>query len=424
MMTSSQQRHAIIAATLGNSLEFYDFIIFAFFAIQIGQTFFPSDNSFLSLVASLATFGAGFITRPLGAFILGGYADKHGRKPAMLMSMLMMGMSTLLLVSTPGYNTIGIIAPILAVFSRLIQGFALGGEVGTATPYLMESADINKRGSAVAWQGASQQIATTFGALVSFFLSILLNETQLSTYGWRIALVLGVCIVPFALWIRHTLPETLNIDKKELAYHNIQSYLKVAILGAIIIGSGAIGTYIFNYMATFGQHTLKLSVSTSLFAEFGINGIQLLGVLLGGWACDRWGRKRVMIWPQILFVLAILPCFIWLTTSITATSFILSTMILAMLAAPQYAAVYAAVNESLPHQIRARVFALVYAIPIAIFGGTTQPFIAWLLHITGNPITLAWYFMGVSIIGLIAMSLMHESSPQHLYLNNTKRNNN
>lgn len=420
MMTKSEQRRAIIAATLGNGLEFYDFIIFAFFAIQIGHTFFPSDNAFLSLMASLTTFGAGFITRPIGAYILGGYADRQGRKPAMIISMLLMGLSTLLLIITPGYHTIGIFAPLIAVLSRLIQGFALGGEIGAATPYLLESADIYKRGQTVAWQGASQQIATTLGALVGFTLSIFMTHEALTSYGWRIALAFGAAIIPFALWIRHSLPETLEIALKSEIEHNNkpQSALIISILGFLIIASGAVGTYIFNYMATFGQNTLKLSTTTSLLAELTLNAAQLITIFIGGWLCDRFGRKSVMVIPQTLFVLAIIPCFLWLTSSPSPITFILSTTLLAILAAPQYTAVYATLNESLPPAIRARYFALIYSIPIAIFGGTTQPFVTWLLHVTGKPITLAWYLTGMSTLGLIAMMLLRESAPKQQPIKN------
>ncbi len=412
---TSPKRSAIIAATIGNGLEFYDFVTFAFFAIQIGHTFFPSENSFFSLIGSLATFGAGFITRPLGAFVLGAYADRKGRKPAMLISMMMMGASIVILCLTPSYQVIGIAAPIIAVFSRLIQGFALGGEIGAATPYLMESADTYRRGRALAWQGGSQQVATTFGALVGFILSLIMNESALTAYGWRIALGLGALVVPFALWIRSKLLETLHNKPEidDIENLGIRSYTKIIILGSIMIASGAIGTYVFNYMATYGQNTLKLSPTVSFFAEFGVNFAQLITIILGGWLCDKWGRKYVMVVPQTIFVIAIVPCFYWFITFLTPLSFILSTLFLGAVASPQYAALYTTINESLPRVVRARVFALMYAIPVAIFGGTTQPFVAWLLHITGKPIALAWYLMAVSAIGLIAMCLIKETSPAH-----------
>ncbi|WEK47052.1 MAG: MFS transporter [Candidatus Andeanibacterium colombiense] len=415
-MTPSQQRRAILAATVGNGLEFYDFITFAFFAIQIGKTFFPfPDDPFLSLMASLATFGAGFATRPLGAFVLGRYADRHGRKPAMLLSMSLMGAGILLLALTPGYTTIGIAAPVIAVIARLIQGFALGGEVGSATAYLVESADTHHRGAAVSWQGASQQIAATLGSLVGFLLSLKLSDSELSLYGWRIALLLGATIVPFAIWIRTSLPETLHKEPEpdEATHASFRGYVGIIVLGCIMIGSGTIGTYMFNYMATFGQHTLHFSTRTSLFAQAGLNFSAVLTMLWGGRASDRWGRKRVILIPQICFILLLIPVFLWITTTLSAFAFILGTLVLNGIASMRDPAIYTLINESLPRPVRARAFALIYAIPVAVLGGTTQPFIAWLLEHTGNPLSIAIYLTGVATIGLVAMLLAKESSPRH-----------
>ncbi len=371
VLTKPQQRRAIAAATIGNGLEFYDFVTFAFFAIQIGYTFFPSGDPFLSLMGSLATFGAGFATRPLGAYVLGRFADRHGRKPGMLVSMGLMGGGILLLALTPSYNMIGIAAPIIAVCARLIQGFALGGEVGSATAYLLESADTSKRGAAVAWQGGSQQIAATLGPAVGLLLSINLSQTELTLYGWRIALLLGALIVPFALWVRSSLPETLHKEPEpdDLGEAKIGTYWKVIVLGFLMIGSGTVGTYCFNYMATYGQHTLHFSEETSFLAEVGTNFSAFVAIIFGGWACDRWGRRKVMVIPQVLFVLAIIPIFLWITKSMSPAVFVLGTALANAVSSPQYSAVYAAINESLPRAVRARAFALVYSIPVAAFGG-------------------------------------------------------
>ena len=409
----AQRRRAIVAAVMGNGLEFYDFITFAFFAIQIGHTFFPAGgDKFLSLMGSLATFGAGFITRPLGAHILGGYADRRGRKPAMLISMSMMGLGIVLLCVTPGYARIGLAAPIIAVCARLVQGFALGGEVGSATVYMMESARPERRGVTIGWQGASQNVAATMGALVGLILSSILSASELSAYGWRIALVLGASIVPAALWIRNSLPETIDRpDTTPVANAGFASYRRPIALGFLIIGTGTIGTYIFNYMATYGQNTLHLSAPISLGAEFAGNAISIAAGLYGGWLSDRKGRRPVMIWPQLLFCLLTVPCFIWLTTQRDAVSFIGANLILGILSSLQYSSAYAAITEALPREVRARAFALVYSIPVAAFGGTTQLVVTWLLKVTGAPMAIAWYLTAINFIGLLAMWGMRESAP-------------
>src|SRR6202789_210138 len=206
---------AILGATIGNMLEFYDFITYSFFAIQIGHTFFPAQGQFASLMLSLATFGAGFVTRPIGALVIGAYSDRVGRRPAMMLSFTMMGCAIVALALTPSYAAIGIAAPVLAVVARMVQGFSLGGEVGPTTAYLMEAAAPGRRGLAVSWQPASQQIAATTGALVGFVLSQLMTTEALASYGWRIAFLLGAICLPFGLWLRTGLPETIHLSETD-----------------------------------------------------------------------------------------------------------------------------------------------------------------------------------------------------------------
>ena len=206
----------ILAVTVGNMLEFYDFITYSFFAIQIGHTFFPSQSQFASLMLSLATFGAGFITRPIGGLVIGSYSDRAGRRPAMILSFVMMGCSIIVLALTPSYETIGITAPIVAIVARMVQGFSLGGEVGPTTAYLMEAAAPGKRGLAVSSQPVSQQIAATAGALVGFVLSQSMSDAALESYGWRIAFLLGAICLPFGCGCEPDCPRRYICARKTL----------------------------------------------------------------------------------------------------------------------------------------------------------------------------------------------------------------
>ena len=167
-------------------------------------------------------------------------------------------------------------------------------------------------------------------------------------------------------------------------------------------------------MATYGQNTLHLSSSLSLAGEFVNNGTGFFAVLIGGAISDMRGRKYVMIVPQILFCVAIVPCFLWLTVARDASSFLISNVILSALSNFMYGAVYAAISESIPKEVRARAFALVYSIPVAVFGGTTQLVVTWLLQVTRNPMSIAWYLTGISVIGLGAMIALRESAPRIL----------
>jgi MHS family citrate/tricarballylate:H+ symporter-like MFS transporter len=202
-------RH-VAAAVLGNALEFYDFSTYVYFATQIGNTFFPSKSAFASLMASLIVFGAGFVGRPIGAAVIGRYGDRAGRKPAMMLSFALMGAALLGLAFTPSFAAIGIAAPIIVLCLRLLQGFALGGDVGPTTAFLLEAAPVRHRGFYASLQFASQGLSALLSGLVGFLLSRMLDAAALTSYGWRIAFLAGAIILPIGLVIRSTLPETLH----------------------------------------------------------------------------------------------------------------------------------------------------------------------------------------------------------------------
>ena len=202
-------RSQIAAVTAGNALEFYDFVTYAFFAAQIGRALFPGDSS-NKLLLSLATFGVGFLTRPLGGVIIGRMADRRGRKPAMILSFTIMGVAMTGLALTPSYAAAGMAAPLLAIFFRLLQGFALGGEVGPNIAYLMEAAPPGRRGFFISLHFASADFAVLVAGLVGFGLSSILTSGQLEAWGWRAAFLLGAAIVPLGLRLRKTLVETLS----------------------------------------------------------------------------------------------------------------------------------------------------------------------------------------------------------------------
>lgn len=418
-------RRSVAAATIGNALEFYDFITYAFFAIQIGRTFFPSHSAYVSLMASLATFGAGFVTRPIGGIIIGIYADHFGRRPAMIFSFLLMGVSIVALAVIPSYAQIGLAAPILAVIARMAQGFSLGGEVGPTTAYLMEAAPTRSRGLAVSWQGASQSISATLATVVGFALSILLSPAALDSFGWRIAFLLGAVTLPFGLWLRRGLAETLHAPEETAATTTaaapappeprrlrlVRDSWRIIVLTALVLMAGTISTYVQNYMTTFAQNTLHMSPTEAFGATLIGYIVAVVGGLYGGWLSDRIGRRPVMIWPALAYQLMLIPAFLWITQSRTVLALALGTAAMALVGAIGGGAFYAAVVETLPKRIRGSAFATTYALTIAIFGGTTQWVVTWLIHVTGSPMALAWYVFGASAIGLAARWLILESAP-------------
>jgi MFS family permease len=405
-------RH-IVAATIGNGLEFYDFVTYAFFAIPIGHAFFPAHSEFGSLMLSLATFGAGFVTRPIGGIVIGAYADRAGRKAAMMLSFTLMGCAIVALALIPTYATIGVAAPILAVIARMVQGFSLGGEVGPNTAYLLEAASPHRRGMAVSWQAGSQQVSSVVGALVGLGLSAVLSHAALDAYGWRIAFLLGAVTLPFGLWLRRAMPETLHAEEAGgVPASGVPT--RLLILGVLLMGGGTVATYITNYMTTYARGTLHMSPGVSFAASLAPNAAGLAAGLLGGWLSDRIGRRPVMIWPSVAHLALTLPVFAWIVQSHSPVALLGGMGMLGFTAAMAYGAVYTGLCESLPKRIRGRAFAIVYAVAIAVFGGTAQPIVAWLIQSTGSAMAPGWYLTAANVVGLCAMLLMRESAPVRL----------
>jgi MFS transporter, MHS family, citrate/tricarballylate:H+ symporter len=409
---------AIAAATVGNALEFYDFITYAFFAIQIGHAFFPKTGAYGSLMLSLATFGVGFVTRPLGGLILGSFADRVGRRAAMLVSFSMMGCAIVTIAIIPPYSVIGIAAPIIAVIARMVQGFALGGEVGPTTAYLLEAAPLKARGLAVSWQSASQGIAATAGGSIGVVLSALLPADALDAYGWRIAFLLGAVTIPFGLWARRGMPETLHDPEphalsraQDSVWRMVRHNWRIITLSLVALAGGTISTYVFDYMTTYAQGTLNLSAMVGFAAGALGNIAGVAASLWGGALSDRIGRRPVMVWSTVIYLFTIYPMFLWIVDSGSALVFIIVNVFLGFVSSVSAGPFYAALAETLPKRIRGSAFATIYATSIAIFGGTTQFVITWLLHVTGNPMAPAWYLLAATAAATMAFYLILESAP-------------
>ncbi|HLZ74213.1 MFS transporter [Phenylobacterium sp.] len=418
--TAGPTRKAILAATIGNALEFYDFITYGFFSIQVGRAFFPAHSEYASLMLSLGLFGAGFVARPIGGIVIGAYADRVGRRPAMMLSFALMGLAIIGLACIPSYAAIGIVAPILAVIARLVQGFSLGGEVGPTTAYLMEAADSRRRGLTVSWQGASQGLAGTVAALVGFTLSSLLPPAALDAYGWRVAFLLGAVTLPYGLWLRRNLPETLHTPEpagtvaaadSESRGALMAASRRVLLLGLLVISAGSIASSVSSYMTTFAQHALHMRPSLA-FAGGVISSLSgVIGYLGGGWLSDRVGRRPVMIAPALAHLLVMIPVFYWIVEARSGTALLVGAAINGVLAGSGASAFYAAMTESLPKRIRSGSFAAIYAIANAIFGGTTQLIVTWLTHATGSTMAPVGYMFVAAMVGIVARWLIVESAP-------------
>lgn len=427
--TTMPFRH-VIAVTLGNGLEFFDFLSYTIFAVYIAKAFFPADgNHFISLIVTFGLSWAAYLMRIAGAMVLGGIGDRLGRKPAMLISFGCMGAGMLAMALTPTYASIGIAAPVIVIVFRLVQGFGLGGEVGPTTAYMVEAAPEGRRGFYGSFQYVSQDAAVVLASLIGVIMSKLMSPADLAGWGWRIPFLLGVLIIPFGIWIRKSLPETLNEEAdKDLAQQYTSSHPKLAeqlkqmkvywlvlLCGFFILTAGSITTYVFDYMPTFSITTLGLPATIAFSTTMISSSTNMVFEMLGGALSDRFGRRPVMIVPGILFLIGLIPGF-WLVLHHPGTwSLYLFLSVFSALYSLSFTPQLTALTESLPMHIRAGTVATVYALAIAIFGGSTQMVVTGLLHVThGNHYMPFLYALGAMALGVTAMIFIPESAPVKL----------
>jgi MFS family permease len=406
---------AVVATVLGNALEFYDFTAYAFFAVMIGHAFFPSHDPFISLLFSVTAFGVGFVSRPLGGIVIGAYADRAGRRPAMMLSIALMAAGMVLLAATPSYATIGLAAPILVVVARLVQGFALGGEVGPSTSYLLEAAPPRKRGQYAVWQIASQGAASALAGALGVLLSFLIGTDAMESWGWRIPFLVGIAIVPVGLVMRSRLQETVDLGAKTVhpsAAHVLSALLKhhrrPLLLALMLITSGTIATYVGLYMTTYALSTLHMATGASMGATV-VTGLCLLGFgLAGGWLSDRVGRKSVYLISKLALTAVAWPAFVLINHHRTLGALLMMAGLMSALNALG-GVVLVVIPECFPKSVRSAGLSVAYALAVTVFGGTTQVIVTWLIHATGNPLSPAWYLVGTSGIGIAAILMVEET---------------
>jgi MFS family permease len=402
MPTRSLTASQLAAIVIGNWLEFYDFLVFGFFAVQIGRTFFPAAGD-AGLLLTLATFGVGFLTRPLGGLVIGGLGDRAGRKVAMLWSIGLMGVSVVGLALTPSYAAIGVAAPVLVVLFRLLQGFALGGEVGPSSALLMEAAPPGQRALYVSLQFATQQAATLAAGLAGLLLANVMSAQALGDWGWRVAMLAGALLVPVGVMIRRRLPETLAAKSATMLPRLTARQMWLALLGLLMLAGDTIGTYVMNYMVTFGSHTLGLPACLAFGATVATG---LCGMLLnpvGGWLAGRFGNRPVMLGGFALLLAVALPSFMVMAAAKTPLALYAGSAVMATALALGTPAILAALAENLPPLSRSGGIGVVYALAISIFGGTAQFAVTWLIDVLHSPLAPAWYLSGALVLAIAAM---------------------
>ncbi|MGW5696355.1 MFS transporter [Streptomyces asiaticus] len=397
-------RRVIVAASIGNALEWFDILVYGFFAATISNQFFPTADETVSLLLTLGTFAVAYVVRPLGALVLGAYADRAGRKRALMVSIRLMMVATLLIAVMPPYAKIGLVAPIAILIARLIQGFSAGGEFGSATAFLVEHMP-EKRGFMASWQFASQGLATLLASAFGTVLTTTLSDAQLESWGWRIPFFFGLLIGPVGYYIRRYVGEAGEFVKtadQERApmketFRTQQDRMLVA-MGALAVSTAI--SYFITYMPTFAVKELDLPASTG-FASTLVTGIVLTGLTpVVGHLSDRFGRTRIMLIFATLILALVYPSLAFLVAA-PGFGVILGVMFLVgVLKAGYFAPLPAMMAELFPVTNRATGLAVSYNIAVMLFGGTTPLIIVWLVDVTGNKLAPTFYLMFLAVLSL------------------------
>ena len=406
----------VAAAVVGNALEWYDFIVFGFFAVVIAKLFFPTSSQYASLLLTTATFGVGFFMRPVGGVVLGVYADRKGRKAALLLVVGLMTIAIALIGFAPTYATIGVAAPLIIVIARLLQGFSAGGEFASATSFLIETAPAGRRGFYGSWQMVGQGLAVLIGALLGTFLTRALTPDQLDGWGWRVPFLFGLIIGPLGLYIRRHLEETTAFIQAAQKQHArpalgaaVVAHTKETLVTIGIVIAGTISFYvILLYMPTFARIQLHLRLDQAFFAQAVSLACMIVLIPIFGALSDVVGRKPITIAALLLILVLAYPLFSWLNQSPSLQSLMVTQIALCSVVGVFFGPLSTVLAEQFPAHIRSTGLAIGYNLAVMVFGGFAQFFVTWLIQVTGSPVAPAFYVMFGAAAGLLAAFFLKE----------------
>ena len=421
MITSAERKQkigAVIRVSSGNFLEMYDFMVFGYYASYIGEAFFPNGSAFVSLMLSLMTFGAGFLMRPLGAIVLGAYTDRHGRRAGLLLTLGLMSLGILSIAFVPGYATIGLLAPLLVLTGRLLQGFSAGMELGGVSVYLSEIATPGHKGFYVSWQSGSQQVAVMFAALVGVVLSRALPPQAMGVWGWRIPLLLGCIIIPFLFRLRQSLQETEEFAARKQRptirqiLRSLTSHWSIVLIGILMVTMTTVSFYMITaYTPTFGSSVLRLSNMDSLLVTLCVGASNLFWLPTMGALSDRIGRRPLLFACTALMLISAYPVMLWLVREPSFARLLAVELWLSFLYGSYNAAMVVFLTEIMPTEVRTTGFALAYSTATAVFGGFTPALSTYLIHATGNRAIPGLWLSFAAACGLIAALLARPYDP-------------
>ena len=405
----------IVAAVIGNALEWYDFVVYGFLTVIIARLFFPGQSEYASLLLAMATFGVGFFMRPVGAIVLGVYADRKGRKAALQLIIGLMTLSMAMIAFAPPYAAIGVAAPLLILLARLLQGFATGGEFASATSFLVESAPSHRRGFYGSLQMVGQSLAALCGAVAGTLITRGLAPEQIDSWGWRLPFLFGLIIGPVGLYIRRYLEETeAFLESRARPVTNplrtvvAQNGRGLAVTFGLVI-CGTISYYVvLVYMPTFAKTQLGIPLTDAFVAQ--VIGLVCLTVAipLCGALSDRIGRKPVLMAATIAYFVLLYPMFDWVQSSPSFDRLAIMQGILCSLVGVFLGPISTAIAEQFPTGVRSTGLAIAYNFAVMLFGGFAQFIVTWLIRETGSTLAPAYYVMFGAVVGFIASIFLVE----------------
>ena len=403
---SSHLYRVIAAGSIGNALEWFDILVYGYFAVTLSQIFFPKGDDKVALLLTLGTFGVSYLVRPLGAIVLGAYADRAGRKASLMLSILLMVIGTLMMAIMPSYGAIGILAPIGVLVARLIQGFSVGGEFGSATSFLVEHGP-ERKGFLASWQWAGQGLAALLASGFGVVLTTALAPQELQSWGWRVPFLFGLLIGPVGFYIRRHVAETPEFLRAKITATPVRDVVVrqwdrlLLAIGAVVVSTSS--NYLILYMPTYAIKELGLPQSTGFIATLIGAAILTIGAPFVGHWSDKLGRVRIMLAMTALFVVSAYPVFAFLVHEASLTAIVLVVSWMSLLKAGYSGALPAFMAELFPTQTRVTGMALSYNIGVPVFGGFA-PFIAtWLIAVTGTSLAPSFYLVFAALVSLAAL---------------------
>ena len=430
-LSKSQIRRAVLASVIGNGLEWFDFLIYGYFAKIIAHVFFPVGNAALSTTLTLGTFAVGFIVRPLGGIVIGAYADRVGRRKTLSMLILMMAASTLLMGLTPGYSSIGIAAPLLVLLARVMQGLSVGGEFATAAAMLTEYAPRGKKMYFGSFQMTSQAVALVLSSAFGYFLTSNLDRASLESWGWRVPFLVGALVGPVGFYIRHKVAESPEfVELRERLGHaprqTIRGFFRqrgdasLCAMGVIIVGTAT--NYLWHtFMPLYVERQLHLPLKNALFGTAVSGLVSIVGYPLAGKLADRIGAYRLFFPVTIVWVVIAYPLFAWVLASPTPgrvfAAQMVATVVLSLMSGPHPGML----TQLFPTATRSTGVALSYNIAVTLFGGLAPLTVSTLITVTGSNIVPAYYlifagFVSLALVGLTRSGQRLRRDPEALPL--------